>query len=128
MEPKELLQSWFILSKTVSYLKDDLSLAQSAPLSIPAILANGIRAMGSVVFAQEREAAKELQQRGVRIIKEFYDQREYFVIWSLRGQVEMLRVHDNLVLMGVQKKVNEVMKQLMESKENPSPHKEELSF
>ncbi|MEJ8546640.1 hypothetical protein [Brevibacillus borstelensis] len=121
MEPKELLHNWFILNKTVSYLKDDLTLAQSAPLKIPGILAGGIRAMGSMLYAQEREAAKELRQNGVRIVKEFYDQREYFVVWSHRGQVEMLRLHDNLVLMGVQKKVNEVRQQLTWSKENPTP-------
>ncbi|MED2010327.1 hypothetical protein P4V39_19885, partial [Brevibacillus borstelensis] len=107
-----LLHNWFILNKTVSYLKDDLALTQSAPLKIPGILAGGIRAMGSMLYAKEREAAKELRQSGVRIVKEFHDQREYFVIWSHRGQVEMLRLHDNLVLQGVQKKVNEVMKQL----------------
>lgn len=112
MESKELLHNWFILNKTVSYLKDDLALTQSAPLKIPGILANGIRYMGSIVHVQEREAAKELRQNGVRVIKEFYDQREYFVIWSYRGQVEMLRLHDNLVLLGVQKNVNEAMKQL----------------
>ncbi|WP_425623038.1 hypothetical protein ACPT9H_00520 [Brevibacillus borstelensis] len=112
MDPKELLHNWFILNKAVYYLKDDLTLAQSAPLKIPGILANGIRAMGSLVYAQEREAAKELRQNGVRIIKEFHDQWEYFLIWSHRGQVEMLRLHDNLVLMGVQKKINEVMKKL----------------
>ncbi|MEJ8544542.1 hypothetical protein [Brevibacillus borstelensis] len=57
MEPKELLHNWFILNKTISYLKDDLALTQSAPLKIPGILANGIRAMGSIVYAQEKEAA-----------------------------------------------------------------------
>lgn len=112
-----MLHNWFILNKAVSYLKEDLALSQSASLKIPGILANGIRAMGSIVHVQEREAAKELQQNGIRIVKEFYDQREYFVIWSHRGQVEMLRVHDNLVLQGVQKKVNEVMKQLTFSTE-----------
>ncbi|MEJ8548622.1 hypothetical protein [Brevibacillus borstelensis] len=117
MEPKELLKNWFILNKVVSYLKDDLALTQSAPLKIPGILANGIRAMDSILYTEEREVAKELRQSGVRIVKEFHDQREYFVIWSHRGQVEMLRLHDNLVLMGVQKKINEVMKQLTFSKE-----------
>lgn len=101
------MHNWFIFNKTVLYLKDDLTLTQSAPLKIPGILANGIRSMGSIVHVQEREAAKELRHNGVRAIKEFYDQREYFVIWSHLGQAEMLRLHDNLVLMGVQKKVNE---------------------
>ncbi|MED1881047.1 hypothetical protein [Brevibacillus borstelensis] len=44
------------------------------------------------------------------------------MIWSHRGQVEMLRLHDNIVLQGVQKKVNEVMKQLTWSKEDPPSH------
>ncbi|GED53725.1 hypothetical protein EDM54_01755 [Brevibacillus borstelensis] len=61
MDSKELLHNWFILNKTVSYSKDDLALTQSAPLKIPGILSNGIRAMGSAVYAREREAAKELR-------------------------------------------------------------------
>lgn len=122
MEPNEIFHNWFILHKTVGFLKEDLERAKDAPLKLPYALTESIRLIGRVVHASERKAASELKSEGIRLVNEFYDQREYFAVWSYRGSTQMLRLHENVVRIQAQKRVDEFTKQFLglKDKENPS--------
>ena len=119
MEPKEIFHHWFILHKTVDFLKEDLEKGKEAPLKLPSTLSESIRLIGRVAYGLERESAKTMRATGIRLVKEFFDQNEYFVIWSHRGEVEMLRLHENIVKIQTRKKVEEITKQILESKASP---------
>lgn len=64
--------------------------------------------LGSCVYAKEQEAAKELRANGIRIVKKM-DKGVLFGVWSYRGTVEMLRLHEAQLCKAVQGKVDEVM-------------------
>jgi len=121
VEPNELFYNWFILHKTVDYLKEDLERSKDAPLRLPYALTESIRLIGSSAHASEREAAKETRAAGIRLVNEFLDQREYFAVWSYRGETQMLRLHENVVRIQAQKKVEEITVQIIERKNDPPP-------
>lgn len=119
MEPSELFHHWFILHKTVDFLKEDLEKAKQAPLKLPSTLSESIWLVGRVAYGLEQETKKNMRAAGIRLVKEFYDQGEYFAIWSHRGEVEMLRLHENIVKIQTRKKVEEITKQILGQKEGP---------
>ncbi|HZG81506.1 MAG TPA: hypothetical protein VEZ13_12125 [Brevibacillus sp.] len=119
MEPNEIFYNWFIIHKTVDYLKEDLERSKDAPLRLPYALTESIRLIGRVAHTAEREAAKEMRAAGIRLVKEFLDQREYFAVWSNRGGTQMLRLHENVVRIQAQKKVEEITKEIVEQRAGP---------
>lgn len=122
LEPKEIFYNWFILHKTVDFLKEDLERSKDAPLRLPYALTESIRLIGRFAYAAERESAKDMRDIGIRLVKEFLDQREYFAVWSYRGSTQMLRLHENVARIQAQKKVEEFTKQILGLKEdNPPP-------
>ncbi|EJL44037.1 hypothetical protein PMI08_02155 [Brevibacillus sp. CF112] len=120
VDPKERMHNWFILHKTVDFLKKDLDCSKDAPLRLPFALTESIRLIGSTAYAAERASAKELKITGIRLLKEFYDQREYFVVWSYRGETHLLRLHENAVRIQVQKRVQEFIEKIFSRREKMS--------
>lgn len=119
MEPHEIFQHWFILHKTVDFLKEDMERSKDSPLRLPYALTESIRLIGRRAHALERKAASEMKGAGIRLVNEFYDQREYFAVWSYRGATQMLRLHENVVRIQAQKKVEEITKGIFEQREGP---------
>ncbi|HZG79689.1 MAG TPA: hypothetical protein VEZ13_02840 [Brevibacillus sp.] len=119
MEPHEIFQHWFIHHKTVDFLKEDLERSKDAPLRLPYALTESIRLIGRRAHASERKAASEMKSAGIRLVNEFYDQREYFAVWSYRGATQMLRLHENVVRIQAQKKVEEITKEIFEQRDGP---------
>ncbi|WP_301171006.1 hypothetical protein [Brevibacillus nitrificans] len=114
MEQNELIMEWFLWHRSVEYLKEDLPEVESADLRFPLIAGWVLRRIGNQVYAKEREAAQVLKEHGIRIVREKFDQGEFFVVWSYRGNTDISRINEGRLRAEVQKKIGDIMKMMTE--------------
>jgi len=82
---------------------------ETTELRFPLFAGWVLRQIGSRVYAKEREAAKELRVNGIRFVKEKVDHGEFFVVWSHRGNTDILRITEGKLQTEVQKRIDELM-------------------
>ncbi|MED4749975.1 hypothetical protein [Brevibacillus choshinensis] len=116
MEQNELIMDWFLWHQAVEYVKQDLPDVESADLRFPLIAGWVLRRIGSQVFLKEKEAAQKLKENRIRIAKEKFDQGEYFVVWSQRGDTDIFRIQEGRLRTEVQKKMEDIIKIMTEVK------------
>lgn len=109
MEQIELIMEWFLWHQSVEYIKEDLPEVESADVRFPLIAGWVLRRIGSQVYAKEKEAAQVLKENRIRIVKEKFDQGDFFVVWSHRGNTDIFRIKEGRLRTEVQKKIEDLM-------------------
>ncbi|GED35041.1 hypothetical protein P9G84_31410 [Brevibacillus centrosporus] len=112
---EEIMLEWLYWHHAVEYMKQDIPKVESAELRFPFFAGWVLRQIGSQAYAKEQEAAKELRENKIRILKEKLDQGELFVIWSYRGNSDIFRIHERKLRTEVQKRIDELMMKVTKS-------------
>lgn len=121
MEQNELIMEWFLWHRSVEYIKEDLPMMESTEVRFPIIAEWVLRRIGSKAFLKEKEAAQVLKDNRIRIVKEKFDQGDFFVVWSHRGCTDIFRISDRELGIEVQKKISDIMRSMTEKNTLPEP-------
>ncbi|MFF2529145.1 hypothetical protein ACFVS2_09555 [Brevibacillus sp. NPDC058079] len=120
MEANELVMGWLIWHQAVKYIQHDLAKVESLDLKIPNLGMALLRQVGSLAFKKKQEAAKELQSKGIRVVKEKNENSEVLIAWAKRGQVDILCVHELTLQQEGQGRIEELMENIVEVKRSLS--------
>lgn len=121
LEHNNLVKEWLIWHQAVKYIQNDLPHLESSPMRFPVLGTSILRHLGSQVYKQKQLAAKELQTNGIRVIKEKEEANEVLIVWSQRGQVDILREHELTLRLEVQKRLNDIKKKFIDARKDIQP-------
>ncbi|MFP3391036.1 hypothetical protein [Brevibacillus sp. SIMBA_040] len=121
MEPNDLVKEWLIWHQGVKYIQNDLPHLESAQMRFPVLDNSILWHLGSQMYKRKQQAAKELQANGIRVIKEKEEANEVLIVWSQRGQVDILRVHELSLRLEVQKRLSDIKKKFIDARKDIQP-------
>ncbi|GED70920.1 hypothetical protein BRE01_46220 [Brevibacillus reuszeri] len=121
MEPNDLVKEWLIWHQAVKYIQNDLSHLESVSMTFPELGTSILRHLGSQMYKQKKLAANELQKNGIRVIKEKEEANEVLIVWSQRGQVDILREHELTLRLEVQKRLKETKQKFIDERTDIQP-------
>ena len=121
LEPNDLVKEWLIWHQAVKYIQNDLLHLESAQMRFPVLGTSILRHLGSQVYKRKQQAAKELQANGIRVIKEKEEANEVLIVWSQRGQVDILREHELTLRLEIQKRLKDIKNKFIDDRKDIQP-------
>lgn len=119
MESELLIKEWLLWHRAVEYIKHDLPQIETVETRIPVYVGAILRHLGNQAYRREQEAFDSLRANGIRITKEKVDRGEVFIVWSYKGNVDILSIEERKLQPLVQQKVDELISDIAQNRKGP---------